>query len=331
MSSRPLAWGLGLAAGGAALAVWWRLFGGAVVRDSVLRADGGAVVGALLLMVAAQGLRLLRWHLLLLRVGTIPLARTFRLLYASELLNSVLPVKVGDLGRAVALQRSGTSFTIGAAIASIAVDRLYGVLARLLTLALLPFVPSSLPPSLQVSIGLFTAILAAAVCSFAVWSRCRERASRLVAPLARVAPARVRGAFGRSFRAFADASVEMGARPALVAALTLLSLGALAAQAAGVALLYRAVGHRLPLAVALVGCALLDLLAIVPAPPAGVGAAEWYGTLVFSAALGQPAAPTAAVALLYHAASLVLVFGAGGLSLGAVGEMWPRRRPAVPS
>lgn len=329
--SRPIAWFLGFAAGAAALAIWWEFHGGPPVWDQVRRADGGAVLGALILMVVAQGLRLLRWHLLLLRLGPIPLARTFRLLYASEFVNSLLPLKVGDLGRAVALRSCGPAFTIGPAMASIVVDRLYGILARVLTLVLLPLVPSNLPASLRISVGLFTAVLAAAAVSFVIWSRWRERVSRLAAPVSGLVPARVSEVLGRTFRTFADASVEMGVRPAAVAALTGLSLVALAAQAAGLALLFQAVGQRLPPAVALVGCALLDLLAVVPAPPAGVGAAEWYGTLVFAGALGQPAAPTAAVALLYHAACFILVFGAGGLSLGVVGEMWPRRGSAVPS
>jgi uncharacterized membrane protein YbhN (UPF0104 family) len=81
----------------------------------------------------------------------------------------------------------------------------------------------------------------------------------------------------------------------------------------------------MPLATALVGAALLDLLAVVPAPPAGVGTTEWYGTLVFATGLSQPLEATAAVTLLYHAVWLLFVFVAGGLSISAVGEMLPRR------
>jgi uncharacterized membrane protein YbhN (UPF0104 family) len=130
---------------------------------------------------------------------------------------------------------------------------------------------------------------------------------------------------GRTLRNFADATVTLGIRPGLAAKLLALSLASLVAQAAGLSALFLALGHRLPVAVALVGMSLLDLLAVVPAPPAGIGSAEWYGTLVFATALGQPTGPTAAAALLYHAAWLLIVFVAGGLSIGAVGEMMPRR------
>ena len=73
------------------------------------------------------------------------------------------------------------------------------------------------------------------------------------------------------------------------------------------------------------GAALLDLLTVVPAPPAGVGTTEWYATFIFATGLGQPVEATAAAALLYHAAWLLIVLVAGAASLAAVGEMLPRR------
>lgn len=327
MTSRAIKGSLALLAGAAAFWLWWRTFDGPRVAGLVLRADGFLIAAGIGLMAAAQLLRLLRWHLLLRHVGAIPLVRTFRLLYASELLNNLLPVKVGDVGRALALATRSPDFTIGSATASMVVDRLYGILARILTLAFLPLVPSHLPASLRLSIGLFTAVLVAAAVLLLAWSRHGDRFARLVSPLMGLVPPRGRDPVARTLRSFADATVTMGIRPALAARLLVLSLGSLAAQAAGFSALFHAAGHRLPFAIALIGTALIDLLAVVPAPPAGVGSAEWYGTLVFATALGQPTGPTAAAALLYHAAWLLIVFVAGGLSIAAVAEMLPRRAP----
>jgi glycosyltransferase 2 family protein len=324
-------WGLALLAGVAAFALWWRLFDGPRVASLALRANPGFVLAGFALMGAAQLLRLLRWHALLNRLGRVPLPRTFHLLYASELLNNVLPVKVGDLGRAVALAGRSPGFTVGSAAASMVVDRLWGVATRLLALPLLLVIPSRLPASLRASIGIFAALLVLAVASLFVWGRYREALARKGAPLLRFVPAPARDATARTLRAFADASVEVGMRAGLAAALAALSAGSLLAQAAGLALLFRAVGHPVPLAVAVAGTALLDLLAVVPAPPAGVGTTEWYATLIFTTALGQPLDATAAAALLYHAAWLLIVFVAGAASLPAVAEMLPRRAPETPA
>jgi uncharacterized protein (TIRG00374 family) len=294
-----------------------------------LRADPGLVLAGLALMGVAQLLRLLRWHALLNRLGSVPLLRTFHLLYASEFLNNVLPVKVGDLGRTLALAARSPGFTVGSATASMVVDRLWGIATRLLALALLLVVPSRLPASLRFSAGIFAAVLVGAVAALLVWRRYGEALARAGAPLLRFLPSVTRDAAARTLRAFADATVEVGMRPGLAAGLLTLSAGSLLAQSAGFAFLFRAVGHPLPLAVAVVGTALLDLLAVVPTPPAGVGTTEWYATLIFATGLGQPTGATAAAALLYHAAWLLIVFVAGGFSITAVGEMLPRRTTEV--
>jgi uncharacterized protein (TIRG00374 family) len=325
--ARARAWTLALIAGMAAFALWWRLFDGPRVAALARRADPGLVLAGLALMGAAQILRLLRWHALLNRLGRVPILRTFRLLYASEFLNNVLPVKVGDLGRALALAARSPGFTVGSATASIVVDRLWGIATRLLALTLLLFVPSRLPASLRVSAGIFAAVLVGAVAALFVWRRYGEALASAGTPLLRILPHATRDAAARILRAFADATVEVGMRPGLAAGLLILSAGSLLAQSAGFALLFRAAGHPLPFAIAVVGTALLDLLAVVPAPPAGVGTTEWYATLIFATGLGQPTDATAAAALLYHAAWLLIVFVAGAASLAAVGEMLPRRSP----
>lgn len=325
--ARARTWALALIAGTAAFALWWRLFDGPRVTALALRADSRLVLAGLALMGVAQLLRLGRWHALLNRFGRVPLLRTFRLLYASEFLNNVLPVKVGDVGRALALAARSPGFTVGSATASIVVDRLWGIATRLLALTLLLVVPSRLPASLRVSAGIFAAVLVVAVAGLLVWRRYGEALARAGAPLLRLLPPAARDAAARTLRAFADATLEVGMRPGLAAGLFALSVGSLLAQSAGFALLFRAAGHPLPFAVAVVGTALLDLLAVVPAPPAGVGTTEWYATLIFATGLGQPTEAAAAAALLYHAAWLLIVFVAGAASLAAVGEMLPRRSP----
>jgi uncharacterized protein (TIRG00374 family) len=327
--ARARTWALALIAGTAAFALWWRLFDGPRVTAMALRADPGLVLAGLALMGVAQLLRLLRWHALLNRLGSVPLLRTFHLLYASEFLNNVLPVKVGDLGRTLALAARSPGFTVGSATASMVVDRLWGIATRLLALALLLVVPSRLPTSLRVSAGIFAAVLVGAVGALLVWKRYGEALARAGTPLLRFLPPVARDAAARMLRAFADATVEVGMRPGLAASLFALSAASLLAQAGGFALLFRAVGHPLPFAVAVVGTALLDLLAVVPAPPAGVGTTEWYATLIFATGLGQPTEATAAAALLYHAVWLLIVFVAGASSLAAVGEMLPRRTTEV--
>jgi hypothetical protein len=324
VKARARTWILALLAGAVAFALWWRLFDGPRVTAVALGAEPAVFLAGLTLMAAAQLFRLLRWHALLNSFGSVGLVRTFHLLYASEFLNNILPVKVGDFGRAAALAARSPGFTIGSATASIAVDRLWGIAARLAALLLLLAVPSRLPTSLRVSVGIFATALVGAVAALLVWRRHAEGLARAGAPLLRFVPPALRDAAARTLRGFADAAVEVGMRPGLAALVFALSAFSLLAQSAGFALLFRAAGYPVPLSIAVVGTALLDLLAVVPAPPAGVGTTEWYATLIFATGLGQPTGAAASAALLYHAAWLLIVFVAGATSLAAVVEMLPR-------
>ena len=329
--ARARTWALALVAGAAAFALWWRLFDGPRIAALVVRANPGLVLGGLALMGVGQLLRLLRWHALLNGLGRVPLLRTFHLLYASEFLNNLLPLKVGDVGRALALAAGSPGFTVGSATASMVVDRLWGIATRLLALTLLLVVPSRLPTSLRVSAGVFAAALVCAIVALLGWRRYGGALARAGGWLLRLVPLAARDTVARTLRAFADSTVEVGMRPGLAVALFALSAGSLLAQSAGFALLFQATRHPMPLSVAVVGIALLDLLAVVPAPPAGGGTTEWYATLIFATGLGQPTEATAAAALLYHATWLLIVFVAGAASLAAVGEMLPRhaKEPAA--
>jgi uncharacterized protein (TIRG00374 family) len=327
VKARARTWALALLAGVAAFAAWWKLYDGPRVASTALGADPRLVLGGLALLAGAQVLRLLRWHALLNALGRVALSRTFALLYASELVNTLLPVKVGDLGRAIALARRNPGFTLGSAGATMVLDRLWGVGARLLVLPVLLALPSTLPTSLRLSVGIFASALLLALAGAAAWGARPEPVARALAPLLRLVPVPVRDAAARTLRSFADSSVRVGLAPRLALIVAALSLGSVLAQAGAFALFFRAAGHAVPFGVAAAGTALLDLLAVVPAPPAGVGTTEWYATLIFASGLGQPVGPSATAALLYHAAWLLVVFLAGAAALPAVGEMLPRAAP----
>ena len=315
---------LALALGAAALAAWWKLLGGPDVLRLLSRADAPTALLGFLLLVSSQLVRWLRWHVLVRAVGDVPPGRTFRTLYASELLNVLLPVKLGDAGRAVALSRVAP-FTLGSATATIVVDRLSGVLARLAVVPLVVVLPLAESGSLVASAAVSGAVLAAA--AGAGWV-VRHRPGLLPALTRRVLPVlpeRAREPVERTLRSFAESAVSLGLEPVTAARTLLLSFLALALQAGAFWLWFRAAGAGLGPLVALVGTAFLDLLAVLPAPPAGLGVAEWSVTFVFAFALGAPAVATSAVALLSHGLWLLLVVGLGAASAGALAEMWPRR------
>lgn len=315
---------LATTAAAAAAGSWWWLLGGPRVVHALAEVDVPSAALGLLLLSASQLFRLLRWHVLLLSVAPVGLGRGFRTLYASELLNTFLPVKLGDAGRAVAISRLA-GFTLGSATATIVADRLAGILVRLAVLPLAALLSIGEARPLVVSTALFGGALAAAAGGILVLRRRPDLASAIVRRGLRLLPERIRGSVEGGLSAFASSLSALGRDPSTASRVVFLSVLALGLQAAAVWLLFRAAGATLGALTALVGTASLDLLAVLPAPPAGIGVAEWSLTFVFAWTLGAPAVPTAAAAIVFHGLWLLLVLAFGAASTGAVLEMLPRR------
>lgn len=311
---------LAFAVGAVALAAWWRFLGGPKTIRALGEVDLALTLAGFLLVVASQLFRLLRWHLLLTGVGTVAPGRTLRMLYASELLNTFLPVKLGDAGRALAVSKI-PSFTLGSAAATIVVDRFAGLSVRLAIAPLVAVLPLAAGRPLVVSALACAGVLAAATGVALVLHRRPGLLSAFAGWGLRFLPERLRGPFEGALSSFVSSFVSLGLRPAAAARLILLSLIALGLQAAGFWFFFRAAGATLGPLTTLVGTAFLDLLAILPAPPAGLGVAEWSVTFVFAWTLGAPLVATSVAALVAHGLWLLLVIVLGAFSASAVPGM----------
>ncbi len=320
---------VGLALGAAALALWWVAMDGRRALATAATCAAGPLVLGFACLLVTHALRLVRWFGLLRLLGRVPFGRVFRLLAAGDFVNTYLPVRVGEVGRIVALTLHD-GYSAGAATASVVVDRFYGVAVRLAVLPLLLTVPGTLPRGVAVSAWLFAAVAVLGLVAVVGWARGGERVRGLLRRGLVVLPPRLRPRSEAALVSFADAAVSANLRPAAAGALLAVSAAGLLAQASSFVLFFRAVGADLPVALALVGTALLDLLAVAPSPPAGIGTSEWYPTLLFAIGFGLPRTAAAAAALLSHAAWIVIVTAAGATAVGVLREMVPRRREGGP-
>lgn len=314
---------LALALGAVALAAWWKLLGGPAVVRALVATDARLALVGFLLVGVSQLFRLFRWLVLLRAVGPVTLGQAFRMLYAAELLNTFLPVKLGDAGRALAVSRIAP-FTLGSASATIVADRLSGILVRLAVAPLAVLIPFNATRSLVVSVAAFGGVLVTAAGVGLVVRRRPGLLSVLVGWGLRCVPERVRGPFERTLSSFVSSLLTLGLAPAIAVRTFFLSLLALLFQAAAFWLYFRAAGVELEALTVIVGTAYLDLLAVLPAPPAGLGVAEWSVTFVFAWTLGVPGVAVSVTALVSHGMWLLLVVGLGAASSSAVAEMLPR-------
>ena len=104
------------------------------VVDALVRLPLDRLVLALALVTVAYGLRFLKWHLLVLRLGLVVGPRRSLQVFLSGLMMSVTPAKVGELWKSVLLAQDG--IPVARSLPAVVVERLVDFVAIALLAAL---------------------------------------------------------------------------------------------------------------------------------------------------------------------------------------------------
>jgi uncharacterized membrane protein YbhN (UPF0104 family) len=243
--------------------------------------------------------------------GPPPLGACFHAQAVGQLLYNLLPARLGEAARPVALARAG-DVRLTSAVAAVALGRLFDLLALIATLSL---------PSLALGVGDLPALRAFALLGGAVgcvlltllWIAARHP-SALIRAAGRIGPRSANVAAGLA----AGLSVLRSRRRMAVAALGALSAPLLVAASYGAAL-YAFRLDALPLGSSLALAATVLVAISLPAGPSSIGVYEAAVSWLLRS-LGAPAAAAAAFAIATHALGAVLFVGIGAVSLYAVGK-----------
>ncbi|HVR28902.1 MAG TPA: lysylphosphatidylglycerol synthase transmembrane domain-containing protein [Thermoanaerobaculia bacterium] len=306
----PVAWAKtigGLLIALAGLAVAFRRVDLEALRAALVQASWPWFAGAGALTVFAVAVRAWRWRLLLAPIDRVGLEPLFSATMIGYFGNGVLPLRLGELMRAVALGRRGTRVDTGAALGSIAVERLLDVASAVLLAALV--VP--LAGDSRVASGSRWGAVALVAAGFGGLVGA-SRSARVRAWLGTLAGRGGRfGALARSFLRGLLTLGDMRLLPpiALQTAVIWLAYGVvtwMAARAAGISLTWLETG--------LVVVATTVAVSL-PSAPGYVGTFHAAAVLVVGDLLGYAATPAQAFALLAHAASWLPTVAIGGLCL----------------
>jgi uncharacterized protein (TIRG00374 family) len=255
------------------------------------------LVPALAAFAVATALRALRWSFLFARETRPPLPAVLEATLLGQFFNNVLPVRAGEAARILAINRSaGTSRA--EALATIAVERAYDVLALLVLLFVtLPWLPHV--AWLRAAGILAVAIVAGLAAVLLIARSHGERALRfLLRPLARLPFASVERTD------FAAASLLRGLVGLRRVPLALTSFGLTLVSwfVLGVSawLLMRGFGLGLSLLAGLLVNIAIGLAMILPSSPAAVGVFE-AAVPVALKAYKVPHATALSYALVFHA------------------------------
>jgi uncharacterized protein (TIRG00374 family) len=172
------------------------------VIDRIQEADDGLLALAVLLQIGTIAIRALRWRVIL---GLGAVAR-FRYLFGSInvafFLNNLLPLQVGDLGRAYLLSEL-TNASMTRALATQVVERVLDVLTLLgILLVLALFI--DVPPEVRTPSIILAVVFGSLAAGLLIAASRRERALSIAGRLLRFAPAASR----RKLQSMASSAVD---------------------------------------------------------------------------------------------------------------------------
>jgi glycosyltransferase 2 family protein len=293
------------------------------VADTILAGSAWWLVPALALTAVATVARAQRWRLLFSPSSRPSLAAATEASLIGYLFNIVMPARLGEVARIVALRRrSGTSRAESAS--TVVVERVFDVLSLLVLLfAAQPVLPRV--ASLRVA-GVLAAVLSVGligvVVSLAVW---RERPVRWALRPFR----RVPGLSARGVEEIADSLVDgLGAlrrwRQAVLALAW--TAGSWLVLAVSAWCILQESGLHPPLGASILVIVATGLSAVIPAGPAGLGVFEAAGVVAL-AAYDVPRTEALSYTLVFHALNVAPFVVAGLVALYLQGRL----RPAQPT
>jgi uncharacterized protein (TIRG00374 family) len=284
------------------------------------------------LTLASYWLRGLRWKLILGPRGRHLRSRDlFPAVVLGYFINSLMPIRVGEVARAVLMSRGG-GVNLFSGLSSIAAEKVLDVLA-IICLASAPILLSSKGLALPPQLLLFAQILGAlsAIALLAMPFAIRERAisQRLIEGFIARLP-KIGRRLAPAMGSMIDGLSGMASLGSFSSAIAL-SLAIWALYALLGAAFLRAYGLGLPLSLSLLGMMLFTLSFAVPAPPGYAGTFEFYWLLAF-VPLGVGADEALAVGFAFHIFSLALISALGSMIASWIGvNVWDLASLKIPA
>lgn len=250
------------------------------LSQALLTARYEFVLPSVLLLLAGLVTRAARWQVLL--NGALPLRRAFSITNVSYLVNGVLPLRMGEVARALLANRADPPVPLLQSASSIIVERMLDLLAVLLLLAFALATSPALPEEYR-TIGLVTVpVLLAGFAVLIMLARQRARLHQWLSLIAHHVPALQKVNLLKLADHFLDGLLPLTRLPLLLRALGWTAFSWGLSVAAGYILMFAFYDRASWSATALYIAAAAFVIA-VPAVPGNIGTYEWAIMLAVSA------------------------------------------------
>lgn len=270
------------------------------------------------LFFISYGFKILRWALILKTIKRIPFLQVVKYYWACEFVNNFVPARIGELSNSLLLKKN-YAVAISASMSAMIVDRFYGIIVRLSVIAFIPFVAHEMSPYLKNYLIYIACVLAIILVFFLLLLKSTRHLIKLLDKLLFfLSESRTQQIL--SFIENAIVTIKKTHICKLDVFIFLgISILSLVAQAWRTYYFFKAVGIEMPIGMYIITTTIMDLLSILPSPPASLGTAEWYTNIIYTIGLGIPKNTVAGIAVLTHGITLCLIAILGLTSLSSIG------------
>jgi len=266
----------------------------------------------------AYSIRGVRWKLFLNPVGKVSTRKAIQLYLISTFLNFLLPIRGGEVAKALMLKRVAR-IPVSRSLPTIIIDKSLDLTPALFIIAIVPFLGLRIDIKLWFVLGAVSGLLLAAIFFVALAAWKRASAIALLHKMARVLPGSISGKFEGFATGFVDSLLIGARRPKTFMLAIILTCVAMGFDGLFSILAFWTINYSVNFGTVLFGYTVYNMFYILPNPPGQVGSNEVVGLLVFTGLLHLPPDKVLAMFVFSHPFSALLLSATGLSCLSALG------------
>lgn len=276
------------------------------------------VILAALTYLAAYFVRSVRWNILLSQSIRIPIRDTWLYAMAGNLLNYVIPIRLGEVSRAWFIKRNH-GYSMASTLPSALIDKIFDTLAIVIILILIPFLAIEISAGLWVLLSLLALVfvLSAGLLLLAAWHP--QKFLDWLSALLKIVPGRFRDKVQAFARNMLKGLNLFEHHPGKLLLATLLTALGILLDGIYFYLIFVAFGIEFSFLLVLFGYTLINLSYALPQPPAQLGSNEWMMIIVFSLGFSLTKSSASAIMAFAHILTAVLMGVVGGVAFAISG------------
>lgn len=310
--------GISLIVGIILLGVWLWINPLSEIQTHFRQLQLGWVALAAFIYLFAYFIRSCRWRLLIPHPAEPGVFRTWLYAMGGNLLNYLIPIRIGDLARAWFIKRNH-QIPLARALPSVFIDKAFDTIAIMVIIIVLPFTAVELSIAMMILLGLLLVVFLITVCLLVLAASHKEMVISILQYPAKLFPKRFRSKLDGGISTFVTELNLFEHHPArLLLAVAFTAIGVIL-DGLYFFLLFKAFGIDYSYLLALLGYTLINLSYALPQPPAQLGSNEWMMIIIFSVGFGLTKSAASAIMAFAHVLTALLMSFWGAIAFLRLG------------